>query len=80
MAKESTFVYNCIDYGEFFDAAVASLCLALKLPLVMGGTFSTSMTVDYFPPAGRPCFVCADDATATAPNTKKITPDQIVEL
>lgn len=26
-AKRSTFVYNCIDWGDKFDAAVSSLCL-----------------------------------------------------
>lgn len=59
-AKKSTFVYNCIDWGDQFDMAVSSLCLHLKIPLVMGGTFSTSMTVDYFPAGGRPCYLCSE--------------------
>ena len=60
MAKQSTFVYNCIDWGDKFDMAVCSLCIKLAVPLVMGGTFATSMTVDYFSPQGRPCYVCTE--------------------
>ena len=47
--KQSTFVFNCIDWGDKFDAAVSSACLQLKIPLVMGGTFAVSMTVDFYP-------------------------------
>lgn len=47
--KRSTFVYNCIDWGDKFDAAVSSACLQLSIPLVMGGTFAVSMTVDFYP-------------------------------
>ena len=65
-AKRSTFVYNCIDWGDKFDMAVASLCMKLSLPLVMGGTFSTSLTIDYFPPTGRPCYLCTE-SLFTAP-------------
>jgi molybdopterin/thiamine biosynthesis adenylyltransferase len=63
-AKRATFVYNCIDWGDKFDTAVCSLCSALKIPLVMGGTFATSLTVDFFPPNGSPCYLCTDDANA----------------
>ena len=79
-AKKSTFVYNCIDWGEQFDSAVCSLCLALKLPLVMGGTFATTATVDYFPPEGRPCYLCTDDHSASYPTTPRITPEHILTL
>jgi molybdopterin/thiamine biosynthesis adenylyltransferase len=48
-ARRSTFVYNCIDWGDKFDAAVSALCLQLKIPLVMGGTFAVSLTVDFYP-------------------------------
>lgn len=40
LAKESTVVFNMIDYGDHFDAAVQSLCLKLNLPLFLGGTFN----------------------------------------
>jgi adenylyltransferase/sulfurtransferase len=38
-AKESTVVFNMIDVGDYFDAAVQSLCMIRKLPLILGGTF-----------------------------------------
>lgn len=62
-AEESQVVYNCIDYGDKFDAAVSSLCVKLKKPLIMGGTFATSMTVDYFGPDAQPCYLCTDEPT-----------------
>jgi molybdopterin/thiamine biosynthesis adenylyltransferase len=46
--KESDVVFNCIDHGDKFDVAVTALCLKLQKPLIMGGTFATSLTVDYF--------------------------------
>lgn len=60
-AQQSHAVFNCIDYGDQFDTAVASLCIKLQLPLIMGGTFATMLTVDYFSPAGVPCFLCSND-------------------
>jgi hypothetical protein len=27
----------------------------------MGGTYATSMTVDYFPGEEKPCYLCTDD-------------------
>lgn len=44
--------------------AVSSLCMKLNIPLVMGGTFSTSLTIDYFPPDGRPCYLCTESIVA----------------
>lgn len=61
MAKESHVVFNCIDYGDRFDLAVSSLCMALKIPLIMGGTFATMLTIDYISPNEPPCFVCLND-------------------
>lgn len=60
-AKESHVVFNCIDYGDKYDIAVSSLCLALKLPLIMGGTFATMFTIDYVNPDGKACFLCLGD-------------------
>ena len=76
-AQQSTFIYNCIDWGDKFDIAVASLCFNLKLPLVMGGTFSTSMTVDYFPPNGRPCYLCSESIVAAPEVWEKVKPEII---
>ena len=60
LARESSVVFNMIDVGEYFDAAVQSLCQAIKIPLIMGGTFCQSFTVDIFLP-GDACFACSDD-------------------
>jgi molybdopterin/thiamine biosynthesis adenylyltransferase len=46
-AKQSTVVFNMIDVGDYWDYAVQSLCLALNLTFVSGGTFQTTVTVDY---------------------------------
>ncbi len=62
--KQSDVVFNCIDHGDKFDVAVTSLCLKLKKPLIMGGTFATSLTVDYFGAEGVPCFLCTNDEAA----------------
>lgn len=79
-AKRATFVYNCIDWGDKFDTAVGSLCLALNIPLVMGGTFATSLTVDYFPPQGSPCYLCTDDYAKKDEYIQAILPSKILDL
>ncbi len=61
MAMKSDSVFNCIDYGDSFDIAVQSLCLKLEKPLIMGGTYATSFTVDYFTNKGKACFLCTND-------------------
>ena len=62
-AIEAQVVFNCIDHGDKFDAAVASLCMKVKIPLIMGGTFATMFTIDYLNPEGIPCFLCSNDET-----------------
>ena len=37
--KECTVAFNGIDVGEYFDAAVAALCLKRGITLIQGGTF-----------------------------------------
>ena len=37
--EESDVVFNCIDVGDYFDAAVQSLCLKLKKLVISGGNF-----------------------------------------
>lgn len=39
-SKEATVVFNMIDVGDYFDAAVQSLCMLREIPLILGGTFS----------------------------------------
>lgn len=80
-AKESNVVFNCIDYGDKYDIAVASLCMALKLPLIMGGTFATMLTIDFINPDGRACFLClGDEAKKNKELVEQISPDKILGL
>ena len=60
-ARQSDIVFNCVDPGDAFDLAVQSLCLALKIPLIAGGTFSGSYSCDYFFPEGKACYLCMTD-------------------
>jgi len=61
LSKTASVVFNMIDVGEYFDAAVQSLCLSRKIPLIMGGTFCHTYTVDCFLPNASSCFACSDD-------------------
>lgn len=61
-ARDSDIVFNCIDWGDKFDSAVMSLCYRLRIPLIMGGTFAVSMSIDFFGPHGVPCYLCSDDS------------------
>ena len=47
--------------GDYFDLAVQSLALALKKNLISGGTFASSLTVDFFKAGGQPCYLCVTD-------------------
>jgi len=46
----------------------------------MGGTFATSLTVDYIPPTGSPCFLCTDDFATKDKFIERITPELILAL
>lgn len=37
IAKKCDFVFNLIDHGDYWDLAVCSLCLSLKIPHISGG-------------------------------------------
>ena len=58
VSKEATVCFNMIDVGEYFDAAVASLCLKRGITLVQGGTFCQQINVDFFRPTD-PCISCS---------------------
>lgn len=60
IAKESTVIFNMIDIGDQFDVVVQALALTLKIPLLFGGTFRTSMNIDTFSARGSPCLWCAN--------------------
>ena len=62
LAKESTVIFNMIDYGDYCDAAIQSLAINLGIPLIMGGTFCQVMTVDFFYPQWfGGCYICSSD-------------------
>lgn len=61
LASTVDLVFNLIDYGDYFDLAVQSLCLHLNLPMFQGGTFCNSLSVDFFTSQGRPCLLCLTD-------------------
>ena len=79
MSKQANVIFNMIDVGEYFDAAVQSLCLVRKIPLIMGGTFCQSYTVDCFLPTSSSCFACSDD-NLKAEILEKIVPSKIENL
>lgn len=60
IAKECTVIFNMIDIGDQFDVVVQALALTLKVPLLSGGTFRTSLNIDTFGPLGSPCLWCAN--------------------
>eukprot|EP00347_Sterkiella_histriomuscorum_P003964 403362263 len=77
-SKEATVVFNMIDVGDYFDAAVQSLCLIKQLPLIQGGTFSQQLTVDIFLP-NESCLSCSAD-TYDPELLNRLLPSQIESL
>ena len=77
-ARESTVVFNMIDVGEYFDAAVQSLCIKLNLPLIQGGNYCHQMTVDMFMP-GEACISCSNDMY-DPDILEKMLPSKILDL
>ena len=47
-------VFNCIDYGEYFDCAVASLCVSLSLPYVSASSYGHSAIAECYPSLSLP--------------------------
>ncbi|EAS03074.1 ThiF family protein (macronuclear) [Tetrahymena thermophila SB210] len=78
LAKQSNLVFNLIDYGDYFDLAVCSLCIKLSLPMFQGGTFCNSLSVDYFTSDGRPCLLCLTDGLKKE-FIEKLNPSLILE-
>jgi molybdopterin/thiamine biosynthesis adenylyltransferase len=60
LAKESTVIFNMIDIGDQFDVVVQALALTLKIPMIQGGTFRTSLNLETFSGHGVPCLWCAN--------------------
>ena len=58
-----TVVVQCIDYGDYFDAAVASYCLKRQIPMIIGGTEPTygHMMKIFFQHPKKACYLCCHD-------------------
>lgn len=76
-------VFNCIDYGEYFDCAVSSLCVALGLSYVTASSYGHMAIAECYPlvenPQRGPCWVC-NNTPARGDLVDKITPDKITQL
>jgi hypothetical protein len=46
-SEDCTVMFNMIDVGDYFDAAVQSLALVRGIPMVLGGTFQVSLYLDF---------------------------------
>ena len=82
-AKSSTVVFNMVDVGDYFDAAVGSLCMKLGLPLIQGGTFAQTYSVDYFPvPAKDTSWAClgCSNHMLEKEHVEKLLPSKILEV
>ena len=63
IARQCSVVFNCIDFGEYFDFAVASLCKSLKIHYLSGSSYGHTAISESFPyspilPNGGPCWGC----------------------
>lgn len=79
MVKESTIIFNMIDVGDYWDLAMQSLCLKLKKTMILGGTFSGSLSIDMYKIGGRPCYLCLTDGLKED-IVEKLHPDGILDL
>ena len=50
----SQVVFNCIDYGEYFDYAVVALCTSLSLPYITGSSFGHTAIAECYPSLAVP--------------------------
>jgi hypothetical protein len=46
-SEDCTVMFNMIDVGDYFDAAVQSLALVRGIPMVLGGTFQVSLYLEF---------------------------------
>lgn len=76
-------VFNCIDYGEYFDYAVTSLCSSLGLPYVSASSYGHTAIAECYPVVPYPtkghCWACHKQP-ADVQVLRKITPKEILQL
>ena len=63
IARQCNVVFNCIDFGEYFDFAVTSLCKSLRVHYLSGSSYGHTAISESFPyssflPNGGPCWAC----------------------
>ena len=63
LARQCNVVFNCIDFGEYFDFAVTSLCKSLKIHYLSGSSYGHTAISESFPfspilPNGGACWGC----------------------
>ena len=63
LARESTVVFNTIDYGDMFDVCVGALCHKLQIPMFLGGTepFYGHLFSTFCQYIDGPCYSCVHD-------------------
>lgn len=74
-SKECNILFNMIDVGEYLDVALQSLALKAGASLCLGGTFRSTITVDFFTAKGKPCWNCISDIEKKI--VKSLTPEKI---
>jgi molybdopterin/thiamine biosynthesis adenylyltransferase len=79
LAQRSSVIFNMIDVGLYFDFAVQSLALKLHKPLISGGTYGHTITVDSISSFGKPCWACISDLD-NLEVMKQLTLDRILDL
>ena len=76
-------VFNCIDYGEYFDYAATSLCAALGLPYISASSYGHTAIAECYPaldyPSKGPCWACNNQPTGVE-LLQRITPKEILQL
>ncbi|CAD8060357.1 unnamed protein product [Paramecium primaurelia] len=77
MASQSTAIFNCIDYGDYWDAAVQSLCLYYNIPMIIAGSFAQSFMAEIY--LGTPCYGCMTDGLKEE-YLNQITKEKITNL
>ncbi|CAK81833.1 unnamed protein product (macronuclear) [Paramecium tetraurelia] len=77
LASQSTAIFNCIDYGDYWDAAVQSLCLYYKIPMIIAGSFAQSFMAELY--LGTPCYACMTDGLKEE-YLNQITQENITQL
>ncbi|KAL5476146.1 hypothetical protein EMCRGX_G026057 [Ephydatia muelleri] len=82
LAISATVVFNCIDYGEYFDYAVCSLCAQLSLPYVAASSYGHTAIAECYPVLARPkqgpCWGC-NNAPAKKDVLQKLIPSLILD-